>query len=115
MAQVLVWSDEQGPQAAWLVPATSDPDAAPPYPAWWEFRTFGPEATVNSKGTGQSWRQWAKHLAANPGAAGGSFAVQDVPDAIASPRLALAVVRQRAMLAALGSLTPVKPGIPLVR
>jgi hypothetical protein len=101
MTQVLIWSDAQGPQAAWIVPQTPDPDAPVPDVAWArEWSSLEPVTVVASKGN-QSWRMWAKHLADNPSPAGGVFSLADVPDHVTSPQIALAVVRNAAVVKAM--------------
>jgi hypothetical protein len=102
---VLVWSDDHGPQAAWVIPQSADPDVPMPEAAW---SAGAPQeaasAVVAAKGN-QSWRMWAAHLAANPVPFGGVFSVSRLPDTFFVPDAlaALRIVQYNATAVAAGA------------
>jgi hypothetical protein len=102
---VLVWSDDHGPQAAWVIPQSADPDVPMPEAAWSPGAPKeAASAVVAAKGN-QSWRMWAAHLAANPALAGGAFSVSRLPDTFLSldALSALRLVQYNAIAMAAGA------------
>jgi hypothetical protein len=101
---VLVWSDDHGPQAAWVIPQSADPDVPMPEAAWSSGAPQDADIVVRAKGN-QSWRMWAAHLAANPTLAGGVFSVSRLPDTFLSldALSALRLVQYNAIAMAAGA------------
>jgi hypothetical protein len=90
---VLAWADNQGPQAAWVIPDTPDPDAPEPQAAWNTAVPLAePAATFAAKGS-QSWREWARHLVDSVSPVNGAFFFYVVPDSVPDAAAALRMVR----------------------
>lgn len=92
---VLVLRNRLGPAALWILPAGGSEDA--PEPALLPVTPQDPRIqNMASKGSGQSWQEWARYLASQPLL--GSWRIQELPDSTDADE-ALAIVRRQDVLA----------------
>jgi hypothetical protein len=92
---VLVFRNRHGAAAVWLLPDGDDQDAPESAVLPTEFPDYRTQ-NMDSKGSEQSWQDWAEYLASQPLL--GNWSVQELPDGMDADQ-ALAVVRRQDVLA----------------